>query len=242
MLRYTQLFITEVGATCNLSGIHIKCPAATRKHYDIEVSNDKRISLMIEAWQKYNFRGIYAFHYYNEPMLESSSVFNIIQEVRKVIPESKYMLWTNGTHTPIDDRMKLFDYVKCTNYFHKDDLESYYKSYIDNVDVFYPYLDNRLDDWHNNQINQSPCLRALIELVIDNYGFCHLCCYDFNNEIELGNVLNDDLGLILKKRDVLLEMVCREGGKPEKCLRCKGKSMGHPFVCEIYEAGREYYK
>jgi pyruvate-formate lyase-activating enzyme len=244
MLSYCQLFIVEIGARCNLASVHKECPSSYRPQNGKPITDEMAIEFFVEAYKCYNFTGICAFHYHNEPMIKANRLFHIMKEVKKVVPDSRWMLWTNGTITPDDEDMSLFNIVNCSNYDNKPDLEAYYKKYSQIVNVFVPAFDQRTADWRNNPIQLNPCTRVINEVIIDNWGEIHYCCQDWKNELNAGNVWTNGLDEILKRRTDLMEHICRpmNDSCPDRCLRCNGKSAGCPFVPEIYNKAIEYYK
>lgn len=242
MLSYCQLFIVEIGSRCNLASIHKSCPSIYRPNGK-PITDEMAIEFFIKAYKCFNFTGICAFHYHNEPMLQANRLFYIIKEVKKCIPDSKWMLWTNGTITPDDEDMSLFNIVNCSNYNNNPNLKAYYKKYIQTVKILVPEFDKRIEDWRNNPIQFNPCARVINEVIIDNWGEIHYCCQDWKNELKAGNIWDEGLNDILKRRMDVMEKICRPmtDDCPEICLKCIGKSNDYSFVPEIYNKAFEYY-
>lgn len=219
------------------------CPVSTRaRDYGKPITDEIVIALARQMYEKHSFQGYVAFHYYNEPMLEAERLFHIMAELKKNTP-ARFLLWTNGTIRPEDERMRLFDVVKCSNYFDNPSLGDYYRKYVKDVETFVPRFDARLDKWEENPIDSSPCLRPLVEVIVDNFGKVHICCQDHKGEIDLGNVWEEDLSVILERRNKILETVCRtmNDQTPMRCRKCKGKTGPIGFIGNICEMGKEYY-
>jgi radical SAM protein with 4Fe4S-binding SPASM domain len=178
-----------------------------------------------EAYTKYGFRGFIAWHYYNEPMLQATRIFNLMDQIRKEFPGSRFLLWTNCTILPKDSRVKLFERVHCTDYLNvgADKLYEYFK-----VSWFgYKGKDTVLDD----RLVISPgeksferCLRLFTDFIIDNYGEVPLCCHDWQNTVKVGNIWKNSLEEILEVREILIKKICGKEmlkDAPERCLRCQ---------------------
>ena len=237
------MLIIEAGHGCNLRAIHDKCPVNVRPKGEKVMTFEQRVGIGIEAYKECNFKGMIAFHYFNEPMLKKEEVFKTIQAIKAEVPEAKFLLWTNGTIIPEDDRMSLFDVVKCTNYFGDGGLEGYYRKYIKDVSVFGCAFDGRLDDWKTNNKSYNPCMRPLIECIFNDFGDCCLCCQDWRNDVKMGNIHTMSLKEILNNRFIVLDRVCRPMTdlSPERCLRCRAKTGHIGFVPEVSALGRAFY-
>ena len=243
-MKYTQMVCFEIGSRCNLTKQHPLCPSATRSHKGKAITDDLVVSLATEMYETHEFRGFVAFHMYNEPMLQSERIFNVMERIKANILFARFLLWTNGTITPNDKRMALFSQVTCSDYNgRKEELEQYYKKYIPVVNVFSPSFDGRLHDVTTNSKDYVRCLRPLIELIVDNFGQIHICCQDWRGEIFLGNVWDENLTTILDRRRSMLETICGQHmteNAPERCLKCRAK-MGASIEPTIFKAGVDYY-
>jgi hypothetical protein len=204
----------------------------------------ERVNIAAQAYENHGFRGLVAFHFYNEPTLRADEMFATMEAIKAQVPTAGFLLWTNGTILPADPRMKLFNVVKCTDYHNrKIELEPYYKARIADVDVFPAGFDGRLDDWRDNPIDDRPCLRPLIEFIIDDWGNGRLCCQDWRGDVSIGNIRTEGLAAMLQTRRGILESVCRpmSDRTPERCRRCNAKIGSVCFVPRVHEAGLAHY-
>lgn len=250
MLRYTQILILEIGHLCNLAKEHCLCPVTERKTMGGEspLLQSERVAIAQAAYRQHGFRGFVAFHFYNEPMLRAEEMFDTMRQTRDAVPAARFLLWTNGTITPDDERMRLFDKVVCSNYRDNAALEGYYRKYAADVQVNPAngnwQFDGRLSDWRANPAGYARCMRPLVEFIIDDWGRARLCCQDWRGEVEIGDYRRDGLDAMLLCRQSLTEDICRpmKECSPERCVRCAAKIGPVPFDAGICEAGAKYYE
>jgi radical SAM protein with 4Fe4S-binding SPASM domain len=93
------------------------------------------------------------------------------------------------------------------------------------VDVIHWNFDGRIKDWRENRQTPFRCLRPDIEVIIDNYGEMRLCCQDWQGDVPIGNVWQDSLTELLKRRQSIVATIQRQMGTstPERCRRCAHK-------------------
>lgn len=217
MEHYVDL-VMELGHLCNLADEHPNCPAALRSAPPRTVSDEKFVEIADEAYNKLGFQGHISFEFHNEPMLYWKRMLGLIDKIRAVVPQSKFMLFTNGTIANEDPRFDNFDRVIVTNYAGKENLIKHDKM------ITVPEIwDNRLVD--RVPETTTPCFRPLLEFTIVAGGDVVLCCQDWKNEVKLGNVLDDDLETIVKRKAELIETIIRPmtDSTPERCRACGGK-------------------
>lgn len=224
-LKYTQMMNFEIGDKCNLTGIHSKCPSNVVRQGK-ELTDEVILSLVNEVYTKYGFRGFLAWHYYNEPMLQANRIFNLMEQIRKEFPESRFLLWTNCTILPKDNRIKFFEKAFCTDYLNVgySKLLEYFK---EGCDVWYKGKDTLLDGrlvTSLGEVSFVRCLRPFVDLIIDNYGTVPLCCFDWQNTVKVGNIWENSLEEILEAREIIRKKICGKEmlkDAPERCLRCQ---------------------
>jgi hypothetical protein len=182
--------------------------------------------LVNEVYTKYGFRGLIAWHYYNEPMLQATRIFNLMEQIRKEFPDSRFLLWTNCTICPKDSRVGLFEKVYCTDYLNEG-ADKLYK-YFEGVGWFgYKGKETVLDDrlvTSLGEVSFVRCLRPFVDLIIDNYGTVPLCCFDWQNTVKVGNIWENSLEEILEAREIIRKKICGKEmlkDAPERCLRCQ---------------------
>lgn len=179
----------EIGPKCNLKKLHSKCPAHIMKRPANGIlSIEKIVSIMDEA-VKLGFKGYFAFHFYNEPLLYIERIVEII-ELRA---NYKYLLWSNGTL--VKKLMNegflfdVFDKIVFTNYDETDfeALKSLQKLHK-NCYIYDPEMDNRLEHYESTNENFFACKKPYIELPIDCYGNVYICTNDWDKRFSFGNI------------------------------------------------------
>jgi hypothetical protein len=231
----------EVGTTCNLAGVHSRCPIN-------EIPRDPQATALtpesIVEFAAYmvtqGFRGHIAFHFYNEPLLELDKVLETIGKIKQRMLPVKFNLWTNGKLIPRDPEkasyLADFDEVVWSAYSHEDaaaarELRKTYSHIVireSGLDLRREHKD--LPD------NVGPgdfgiCHRQDHELIVRNDGTVIHCCADFKNTIQAGNVLRDTPADILSNWRVNKTRVARGGydaiglqGLPLVCKACHARN------------------
>ena len=235
-LSKLSLLSFEIGDRCNLQHIHDKCPINCRTYKNTERCLDTDTILdSIQMAKKLNFDGYIAFHYYNEPLLYLDRILEIINRA----PNNKYLLWTNGLlldRIPENNEfLSLFEYICITCYDPKNmpfflRIKDIYKK----VEIFDWELDDRLNAYDRPYCNKISCKRILFEIPIDYYGNVHLCCVDWNNQFQVGNIFDKSLYDIV--RSDVYQSITKMSHKelidencPDICKRCNA-------VWEKYQA------
>lgn len=220
ILSETSLLSFEVTPLCNLMKEHDKCPINYRKYKNTDYClTENSIVGTIKKAIELGFSGLVAFHYYNEPLLERDLILRVIERVH----EARYLLWTNAIlldrTVENNEFLSKFTKVNITCYNPKDmpffkKLEKYY----DNVEIFDWELDDRLQIYDKDKINVLSCKRPLYEIPIDYHGNIHLCCMDWKNEYQIGNIFIDGFSNIVKRKKYKnLLSICRKRLRDDKC-------------------------
>jgi len=243
-LSLTQFLCFEVGSKCNLDEQHKgRCPSADVDRYgNMDVANTLDDDTIVEC-VKYayanGFTGEIGWHYYNEPLLQWGRIRSLIGRIRLDVPQSRFILWTNGTQigTSVDPaELHVFEDVWVSNYFNQD-----WKRIFADVPVKLHVLDGKLDGRKTLLAipTGSPCMRPFNEIVVDNHGNMHLCCADWKGDAGIGNVLTDGLEACLEKffqtrADAAASPM--RSCVPEICKRCtiRESSPGR-LVPDVYE-------
>ncbi len=222
-MEYLQMVNIELGDKCNLTHHHPECPSnAIRSGKEL---TDELILGFVDKIYEKGFRGYIAWHFYNEPLLQEKRMFKLMEIIRSNFPKSRFLLWTNCTIVPEDDRVKMFEQVYCTDYLNVG-MDRLYSCYKLAKNFWYKGKNIILDDRYQTLFlmkHYDRCLRPLVEFIVDNYGEVHFCCYDWNNKIKIGNIWVDSLDSILEERGRRLKQVCGKRmteDAPERCLRC----------------------
>jgi hypothetical protein len=225
-----QFLAVEIGAECNLAALHTKCPSALRARTGTPLTDGQILALVVEAYEEHNFKGLTGWHYYNEPTLQLERILGLMQRIRAAVPAARFILWSNGTIPCDDARMGLFESAQISNYTGNEELLRERFPAIKKVNVFTPRFDDRLAAPVGAATRQR-CLRPFVEIPVDNFGTVHLCCQDWQGEIELGNVHRDSWETILARRLEVIEKISgREmtADAPRRCLGCSGRALSLP--------------
>jgi radical SAM protein with 4Fe4S-binding SPASM domain len=226
----------ELGHMCNLASEHTLCPAALRSAPERAVSDERFVEIADQAYNNLGFVGHISFHHHNEPMLYWKRMLDLMDKIRLKVPQSKFLLWTNGTIANTDPRFDNFDRVVVTRYPQHQNLITHKKALI-----VPETWDERLID--RVEITKSPCYRPLLEFTIVAGGDVVLCCQDWKNEVKLGNILDDDLETIVRRKAEIVDTIIRPmtDATPERCRACNGK-LGVPNHMGIAERPLQFLK
>ena len=230
----TQLLSIEIGEGCNLAKEHTECPSAHPNRYrHLDTSRKMTDNMIVEIvrrmYRDFGFRGLVAWHYYNEPLCQRKRMFRLMDRLAVEVPEARFCLWTNGTLLPRDLKpFAAFEQIVVTDYgsLNARRITSLIAA-NPNVQVCRWGLDNRLD--MEGDVSRGGCGRMFTEFVIDTYGNVHLCCYDWQGLGSPGNVHTrslDDLVTRWQRTRDAVAMQPMMGGAPAVCHRCKMKSAG----------------
>jgi radical SAM protein with 4Fe4S-binding SPASM domain len=214
----------EIGQDCNLSQIHRKCPIHTIKRTERMLTDEIIINTAIEAYTNLNFDGLIMWSLYNEPMLHSERILNLMVQIRKKVPQSRFLLWTNGTILIEDIRMKLFEQIYVTNYFGR--LEEELVKYFGKRVLFKgtPKLDDRLN--HYGEPNNNSCSLSFDNFIISNTGEIYLCCIDWQNDVKIGNIFDTSLKELEERRWEIIKTISGKemlDNAPNSCKKCSFK-------------------
>lgn len=230
MHRIEQLLLIsfEIGIYCNLQKEHLECPInkIVRLHDAPNLTVETVCKAMDEA-NELGFKGHFAFHHYNEPLI----YIEIIDKIVRLRPKNKYLLWSNGLLVPdIEKRgysLNIFDKIIFTLYNEKDremltDVQRRYK----NVEIYSAEMDERLEIYDSTYENIVSCKKPFIEMPIDYYGEVYLCTHDWKNSHKLGNILDTCLKDVVlgEKYQKVLDGASKRGiseDSPQICRKCK---------------------
>lgn len=231
MLQYTQFLIFELGNKCNMDYLHPQCPVNYRKPGETYLTDELIVSLADQAYNELGFTGLIGWHFYNEPMLQAARMLNLIDKIKVVAPQSRFVLWTNGTILVEDSRFNNIELVYITNYDNQPK-ELFSKYYHKDLRVNNASFDNRLK--YDDAPSNNPCLRPFIECIIDAFGELHLCCQDWDNRIKIGNVHLTSLKELSEiKLKIALSISKYISNDMPVCHKCNGKIGLYSFDNEI---------
>jgi len=238
-----QILSLEMGLGCNLAPLHPQCPNGLGSaRYadlpkDIYLTDPVIVDVVRTFYSDFDFRGWVNFSFYNEPTLELARLFRLVDAVRVVAPEVKFMLLTNGTLLPADlTPFKVFDWIGVTDYGHEQTPNperllalydtvgmGHYTPEPRGVFVHTAKLDRRMRGLGVDR-SDAPCVYPFKDLTIDFYGNAHLCCFDWRGQANLGNVLLDSIPVVLKRWEAVMRSISGQKmtpDAPESCRRCQ---------------------
>jgi len=217
-MNLTQLLIFELGTGCNLRAYHRKCPSSLGlTRYELldtsrKLDNETIIDVATRAYREHGFTGMVGWHYYNEPTLQLERMLNLMRTIKDRVPQSQFILWTNGTVKLSTDEEELFEEIHTSDY--KDDPDG-----------------DELDDRMLRRIPLGfiPCMRPFVEFILDAFGNHHPCCFDWRGEASLGNVFEVGFDELIKRWRQLREDVClaeMSEHAPTGCINCGHRRFG----------------
>lgn len=194
------------------------------KRSERRITDEMIIKAAVDAYSL-GFEGFIGWSFYNEPCMSYSRILDLMVKIKTLVPQSRFILWTNGTILVEDERSKLFDQVYVTNY-NNISPDKFVKAF--GPEVLYkcnPQLDERIDRI-SKEPNLERCGLPFDNFLIANDGEVFACCHDWQNDIKIGNLFNSSLEELDKKR---WEHALRVSGKqmtaeaPYSCKACKFK-------------------
>ena len=219
-MQRLQLLSFEIGRTCNLAADHPWCPVNFMARPEGEIS-DVDILVFAGACQTHGFRGLIAWHYYNEPMLEFSRVIRLSDSLREIgLPSG---LWTNGSLIDPDDLSWVQHFSRIWITLHDPERREIYRKVEEaapgRVTIVPGDHDSRLQAYSAGEISCPDCWRPLhLELIIDNGGEAHICCADWKAESWIGNIRKDHADMIyFRWKAAAIKASC---GLMPVCRRC----------------------
>jgi len=218
-----QLLVFEISDQCNLAATHAAhCPISEiRRPPGRPLSDDEILECVRTAYREMGFRGLIAWHWYCEPMLQWDRLRSLMAKIKTQVPEAGFLLWTNGTILP--DNLKdlsIFSKIVVTAY-REHDWNSMRRIAGLNVLTAGVAFDARLSPPAGDS---AFCLRPFVELVVDYQGNGRLCCVDWKRparggDEDLGNVqqasFREVAGRFLRLRDQIAT-----GRGPDRCRHC----------------------
>lgn len=242
-LSKTTLISFEINNDCNMKHLHRECPINTRKYRKKEKTLTSKIIIeCINQAKDMNFNGYITFHNYNEPLISKEEMLSVIDR----LPQEKYLLWTNGLL--LDRDMKKNEFLKKFKLIYISCYHPGHMAFFKEIQAFHGRvhieeikLDDRLDIYSREPDNIIGCKRPLFDLPIDHYGNVHLCCFDWNNEYEIGNIFYSSLKdiihsdryqkLLASSEKRLLDL----NSCPVICKRCNAPWITYTKYYDIYE-------
>ncbi len=225
IFQHTNRVSIELSNLCNYSSVHKKCPL------NLEVTPRilpaKIVIGVLDILHKYQFRGMIAFHTFNEPLIDPR-LFKFIEYARKSCPDAVIYFSTNGFYL---DQNLANELVECgltslhISAYSPKEYERLSKItlpipinlekmvLLDIVPALYqsPIIDN-----------QTPCQAPLGEIIVTRDGQISLCCRDWQRRYIFGDLNEEPLEEILRKGNLqtVYSHLSRGNRVLDLCRRC----------------------
>lgn len=222
--QHTKRISIELSNLCNYAKIHKKCACFQVKKPTI--LPEKIVCHILETCQKYDYKGLFAFHSYNEPGIDPRFMM-FIKETKKRLPECKIFFLTNGYY--LDQTLAKeyeangVDFISVSAYFPDEEerigkIQTQIPLYVKSM-----VLDDRIQRYTLTEINShQPCFAPLIKLIITCEGKVGLCCMDCLHENTFGSLHEQPLEDILQSERILRLYRDLSSGKRalDLCKKC----------------------
>jgi hypothetical protein len=239
-----QILSLEMGLGCNLAHLHPQCPNGLGKGryqglpQSMRLTDESMVATVRTFYEDFDFKGWVNFSFYNEPTLELPRLFRLVDAVRDVAPEVRFMLLTNGTLLPDDLRpFEVFDWIGVTDYGGGQTPDAMkilglydaahgvgrWDPEPKGVFVTKGKLDRRMRGLGADR-SHIPCLYPFKDLTIDVFGNAHLCCMDWRGLAQLGNVLIDGVPEVLQRWERMVRSISgarMTAEAPPSCRTCQ---------------------
>lgn len=239
----------ELSNRCNMSHLHLKCPAHKRRENPTKNLPSHIIFKVMKELSTINFNGRIAFHQYNEPLIDPR-LFWILEKVKHLCPNAKTMIWSNGLsldQSLLDDLENIGLFNLILTAYTKEDGKRFrdLKSKSVKIDIFNEGWASILDIYDREpKAYSSPCFAPLTDLIINKNGKIGLCCRDWDGRYTLGDLNTKTLAEIFETGEILNLYNELSTGKRrlDICNRCgtyrswQGKDLGR--MPEVYSGGK----
>ena len=222
--------------------VHPRCPNLHPNRYGRldtrkELSDDRIRYIARCSYKGCGFTGLIGWIYYNEPLLQADRMFRLMDGIMDDCPQARFILWTNGTLIPVEcNRFRLFSQIVVSGYGPASRRGYERLLQRDVVAIFAEdsQLDNRLMQIAPED-SQSPCLRPFVEMIVDNYGNTHLCCYDWQGLASWGNVWREDWYVLAERWRDMLPDIAGKSMSPHAPEYCRGCGFRHSDKYQLHD-------
>lgn len=209
---------------CCYSHFHKKCPLYRQR--DKVVLPSKVVYNTIDELAQINYEGVFAFHFYNEPLIDPR-LFSFMSYAHKKCPLSKTLILTNGFYLTQQIANELAEsgvwILGVTSYTRSEHQRLVQLDVKIPYYVFYQNMDARAGMYERSPINvKAHCFAPVGDVTISWTGDVVLCCLDWKGIHKFGNLNYETLSSILNK-DQTVEVyrkLIRGERVPYLCQRC----------------------
>ncbi len=229
-LALLQIIDFELGEHCNLGHVHKECPNLHPERFSLlstakQLNDEKIIDSAVTAYEKLGFSGLIGFHYYNEPLLSANRLFKIAATIAGRTAKARFLLWTNGMLIPERcDQFFIFDQIVISGY---NEQSARGRDRLAAAGIKCDYADNaQLDDRLQTlevKDKSASCKRPFLEMIFDNYGNTHICCYDWRGQGTTGNLNVEPIETLAQAWFAALPKIAGDKmatDAPRVCLNC----------------------
>lgn len=233
----TQAIAFELAPSCPHAHAHPFCPASQKRWEILDtsapMSDDLIVETAVRLMRDFHFRGLFQWHYYNEPLVTVDRMLGLMERIREADgyegtpAEPRFLLWTNASAEPFRcEKLKGFDQVHVSIYPECEDVLCKLAGLADDTGadpiVHFPHDDGRVSPIPGPL---GYCCRMFMEMIFDYYGNAHTCCYDWRGENKMGNLNTSPLPEIVERwREVRLRLLPGHAAAPPpaRCRQCQG--------------------
>lgn len=242
IFRRTKRISLELSNSCNLAQQHPQCPLHDQK--ERRILPESVIDRVLETCAKYAFAGVFAFHLYNEPLIDPRLVF-FMEKIKSRLPSARLFLLTNGTYLNQTLAEELvnhgLDFLAISSYSRSEHERLTRIQLNIPVTVTRQTLDDRLT-WYDQPLSQDaahPCYCPLYEICITCSGELTLCPYDWRRETVFGNLHLESLEAILERAEpwAIYHELAEGNRRLDICRGCH-TSRGEPYPVTREALGR----
>ncbi len=233
IFRRTKRISFELSNLCTLAPCHAKCPAHQAR--EPRILPMSIVESVLETCRKRRFRGMFAFHLYNEPGVDPR-LFLFMQRIKAVLPGAKLFLLTNGWYLDANLARELeavgLDYLGISAYSDADYRRFRRLRLKIPVRVRRERPDDRLT-WYAprcSPVRPQPCYAPFYEICITSAGQVCLCPFDWQRRHVFGDLSQEPLDAILRRPEMLRVYEALSCGRRELeiCTNCR-TSRGEPL-------------
>lgn len=207
MLSKTEAVYFELSNRCNMAAQHKLCPLHGQTEA-IFLSTSLVVDVLGFLGSE-KFAGRIAFHNYNEPLMDPR-LFALISVARRLCPEAKIFIMTNGymlDQTILNELVEAgVREIEATAYSDSESSRLFVLQH-DPAAVAYRVraahgLDDRVGIYDRRHGRCSPCKAPLRYILVYCTGEVGLCCMDYERRTVFGDLRKESIADILEAGDM----------------------------------------
>lgn len=223
-LRHITRVSFQLSNMCNYSIVHKKCPLNQQKKK--EILSSEVVFSVLDQLSDLAFEGMFAFHIYNEPMIDPR-LFWFIEYAHRKCPDAIINILTNGfmiNQKMIKELEKVGVGILQISAYTANEYERFVK-----LKANIPYkvqairLDNREDMYEIEPLDLSKtCSAPLNEICITPLAEIMICCLDWQQMHTFGSLEKDSFLDLIGSEDISQVFIELSQGQRSLhlCRRC----------------------